>query len=221
MLLLEILSDAAIDAAWGDFYLGSYKTRRDLVNEAVWKVAIHASPGTVGKEILSRLGLCGPSLGGHFGDPLSFTNLGRNYFAALVKPPKHKAAVFSEIPLDIEGSNIAKTAWYPSERETQAMPPDAVVQALAEAMRIDEKVCFTNVQLAWDSADDGPSYVYEIRVKDGDKTHTIEIEYGPDLLLCEGLALPIGHATLWDFMRLCEMCDIPLVLSPYAEGLLV
>lgn len=85
------------------------------------------------------------------------------------------------------------------------------------------------MNLKWDSCDCGGgypcshgNYVYEIEIINDDKIHKLEIE---DDCICfdnndKYGALPISNATVFDFIRMCQLCEIELELSDYAVSLL-
>lgn len=66
-------------------------------------------------------------------------------------------------------------------------------------------------------------HVYEINIVNGDKVYEIEYEDG-DHLYFEGSAgmvkIPTTGATIYDFIRACELCEIKLELSDYAKSLI-
>ena len=148
-------------------------------------------------------------------------------------PPHTNAALytaFSSIPLDIEGSNLDKTGWIPSEDDKKIMGEQNYNLAVADGNAKNANVMFKNVFLQWDSCDCGDgygcshgSYVFEIEIQNTDKTYTIEYEDG-DSLVFEGFAnsvkIPVAGATIFDFCRACELCEIELELSDYAVSLL-
>ncbi len=139
-------------------------------------------------------------------------------------------ATFFNIPLDIEGSNLENTGWMPSKEDVKYMGEEGYKNAVDECNLKNEKVIFKNVSLNWDSCDCGDgygcshgSYVYEINIVNGDKVYEIEYEDG-DHLYFEGSAgmvkIPTTGATIYDFIRACELCEIKLELSDYAKSLI-
>lgn len=137
---------------------------------------------------------------------------------------------FSSIPLEIEGSNLEKIGWMPSESDKINMGEENYFAAIEEAKLLNEKVIFKNVSLKWDSCDCSNGYgcshggfVYEIEIKNGDKTYTVDFE-GGDSLVFEGdekmVQIPTDGATIYDFYRACELCGIQLEFSDYALSLL-
>jgi len=139
-------------------------------------------------------------------------------------------AALSVIPLDIEGSNLENTGWMPSESDREYMDEGNYKFAIEECNLKNAKVLFKNVSLLWDSCDCGDgygcahgSYVYELRIKNGDKVYEIEYEDG-DHLYFEGNAkmvkIPVAGSTIYDFVRACELCEIELEFSDYALSLL-
>lgn len=138
--------------------------------------------------------------------------------------------VFSTIPLDIEGSNLQNTGWMPSEEDRKYMDEVNYNYAIEECKLKNSKVIFKNVSLSWDSCDCGDgygcshgSYVYDIDIINDDKIYNIEYEDG-DHLFFEGngkmVKIPVAGATIYDFIRACELCEIELELSDYAVSLL-
>lgn len=141
-------------------------------------------------------------------------------------------AAFSTIPLDIEGSNLENTGWMPSEDDIKYMGEENYKLAVEECNIKNEKVIFKNVFLQWDSCDCGDGYgcphgsfVYEIDILS--KGERIKVEYtdGDSLefynpksgMYCN---IPTKGATIFDFIRMCEICEIDLELSDYAVSLL-
>lgn len=139
-------------------------------------------------------------------------------------------AAFSSIPLDIEGSNLENTGWMPSESDIKFMGDERYKLAVKECNLKNSKVLFKNVSLQWDSCDCGDgygcshgSYVYEINIFSNGKNITIEYTDGDTLeFYNEGkyCKIPTAGATIFDFVRMCEICEIELELSDYAVSLL-
>lgn len=137
-------------------------------------------------------------------------------------------AAFSVIPLDIEGSNLENTGWMP--KDISYMGEDSYKLAVEEYNLKNAKVLFKNVSLQWDSCDCGDgygcshgSYVYEINIFSNGKNITIEYTDGDSLeFYNEGkyCKIPTAGATIFDFIRMCEICEIQLELSDYAVSLL-
>lgn len=138
-------------------------------------------------------------------------------------------AAFSSIPLDIEGSNIDFIGWIPSEQDKKYMPEDVYESEKKKGEEQNSKVLFRNVKTQWESCDCGGdypcshgSYVYEIEVKNGEKTHDLYLE--PEYICFDNDgkygSLPIPNATIFDFIRMCQLCEIELELSDYAVSLL-
>ena len=148
--------------------------------------------------------------------------------------PQHDAklllyAAFSSIPLDIEGSNLENTGWMPSEDDIKYMGEENYKLTVEECNLKNSKVMFKNVSLSWDSCDCGDgygcshgSYVYEIHIKNEDKVHRLDMEEDYICFQNNGFygCLPIASATVFDFYRMCELCEIELELSDYAVSLL-
>ena len=137
--------------------------------------------------------------------------------------------VLSDIPLDIEGSNISCTGWMPSESDRKWIDEDTCNKAVLEFKKRNEKVLFDNVELAFDSCDCGDvygcphgSYVYEIRVTDENKTHELDIDDSGIIAFYDGrqTMIPEKGCTVYDFYRMCELVGIELKLSAYVISLL-
>ncbi len=139
-------------------------------------------------------------------------------------------ATFSSIPLDIEGSNLENTGWMPSEKDISYMGEENYKFAIEECNLKNAKVIFKNVHLSWDSCDCGDgygcshgSYVYEINITNVDKTHTIEYTDGDSLEFYNNgkcCKIPTEGVTIFDFIRMCQICEIELEFSDYAISLL-
>lgn len=139
-------------------------------------------------------------------------------------------ATFSAIPLDIEGSNLENTGWMPSEEDIKHMGEKEYKLAVDEYNLRNEKVIFKNVFLQWDSCDCGDgygcshgSYVYEIDVLNNGERIKIEYTDGDSLEFYNKgkyCKIPTEGATIFDFIRMCEICEIELELSDYAVSLL-
>ena len=149
--------------------------------------------------------------------------------------PQHDAklllyAAFSSIQLDIEGSNLENTGWIPSESDIKYMGEENYKLAVEECNFKNSKVMFKNVSLDWDSCDCGDgygcshgSYVYELHITNGEKRHDIEYTDGDCLEFYNAgkcARIPTAGATIYDFYRACELCEIELELSDYAVSLL-
>jgi len=140
-------------------------------------------------------------------------------------------AVFSNIMLDVQGSNLENTGWLPSESYKKDMGDEFFERAIKEYHEKNEKVLFTNVKLQWDSCDCGDGYgcshgnfVWEIHIHCKDKKYEVPFE-DADQLLFEGngkqVLLPtLTNTTVYDFIRACELCEIELDYSDYAKSLL-
>jgi hypothetical protein len=104
------------------------------------------------------------------------------------------------------------------------------ILAIEEANTKNAKVIFKNVSLQWDSCDCGDgygcshgSYVYDIYIINGDKRINVEYTDGDSLeFYNEGkyCKIPTAGATIFDFIRMCQICEIELELTDYAEALL-
>ena len=84
---------------------------------------------------------------------------------------------------------------------------------------------FCNIIADWDSCDCGDGYgcshgswIYQLRVLTETDVHTIEIE-DEDCLYVETLKIPL-KATIGDFYRACQLCDIQLEFTDYGKSLL-
>jgi len=137
---------------------------------------------------------------------------------------------FSQIPLNVEGSNIDRTGWMPSEDDKKYIDENSWQKAVKEYEEANEKVMFNNVSLQWDSCDCGDgygcshgSYVYEILISNEDKTHKVDVDdsglsfYNDQKQSC----IPMYGSTIYDFYRACELVDIKLQLSDYAKSILL
>jgi hypothetical protein len=137
---------------------------------------------------------------------------------------------FQSVALDIEGSNLENTGWMPSDIEKQRMDEKVYTSYVEEANAKNAKVIFKNISLQWDSCDCGDgygcshgSYVYDINIKNTDKTHSVEYTDGDSLEFFNNgqyCKIPSGCATIYDFIRMCQICEIELELSDYAILLL-
>jgi hypothetical protein len=139
-------------------------------------------------------------------------------------------AAFSSIPLDIEGSNLENTGWIPSENDKKYMDGKNYLLAIEEANSKNAKVIFKNVSLQWDSCDCGDyygcshgNYVYDIDIINENKKINIEYTDGDSLEFYnngKSCKIPTAGATIFDFIRMCQICEIELELTDYAETLL-
>lgn len=139
--------------------------------------------------------------------------------------------VFSEIPLDIEGSNLDNTGYLPFDEDKQYMNPDIYQFVIEEYNSRNAKVLFKNISLRWDSCDfqefccSHDSCVYEIHITNGNDTYEIQFEDGEQLCITGNskvVILPVvDGVTIYDFIRACELCEIELELSDYAKSLLL
>lgn len=135
--------------------------------------------------------------------------------------------ILHQIPLDIEGSNITKTGWYPDpEWDAEGMSKEEVERLTLEAIQKDSKVLFTNVSVHYDSCDcegwcNCSDWVYEIVVMNGENRHEIEVDedhigiYNNE----KGSSIP-PQSTIYDFYRMCELVGVELEFSEYAKQLL-
>ena len=135
---------------------------------------------------------------------------------------------FSEILLDIEGSNIDYVGWIPSEEDRKWLGSDYEIEKKKGEDK-NSKVIFKNIKLQWAICECGGeypcscgNYVYEVKVVNEDKVHylTLESEY---ICFDNGEkygCLPIQNPTIFDFIRMCQLCDIELELSDYGVLLL-
>lgn len=137
--------------------------------------------------------------------------------------------VLSNIPLDIEGSNISNTGWYPNpEWDAEYMTKEEIIEALEEAKKQDEKVLFKNIYLDWDRCDcnDGMcshgSFVVGMSVMNNEEKIEIDFVDGDSLESTHdsSFILPTKNATIYDFYRMCELVGIKLEFSDYAHSLL-
>ena len=136
--------------------------------------------------------------------------------------------VFSAIPLDVEGSNIAFTGWIPSESDKAYMDNDSFTKAVQEGTEKNAKVLFKNIALNWESCDCGDGFycshgnwVYGIDITNEDKKHALEMYDGIAAYNEDKQAMiPSKGSTIYDFYRMCELVGIKLELSNYALSLL-
>lgn len=136
--------------------------------------------------------------------------------------------VFSKIKLDIEGSNLCEVGLKPTESDLNYMNKDEFDLCVKQYNAINSDVLFKNIRLDWDSCDcegwcSHGSYVYQLTVING--KHKIEIDHveGDSLEFTNNGKygrIPTENATVYDFFRMCEMCEINLELSDYAKQLL-
>lgn len=138
-------------------------------------------------------------------------------------------AAFSSIKLDIEGSNIAHVGWKPNEEDKKHMPEEHYSKMMAVSAEAQSKILFTNIKLEWDSCDCGGDYccghgdyVWQIHVLNEGVTHELEFEDNAIIFgnTCKYGVLPTEGATIYDFIRMCQLCDIELELSDYAVSLI-
>ena len=135
--------------------------------------------------------------------------------------------VLSNIPLDIEGSNLSKVGLYPIlEHDLEYMGQAEFKKATEEATEKDSKVLFTNVFLEYDSCDcnDGMcshgSWVWQIVVMDDGKRYELEIvDNSIYTSFGEKTASITDDSSIYDFYRLCEMTGVKLEFSDYAHSL--
>lgn len=136
------------------------------------------------------------------------------------------------IPINIEVSNIGKVGWLPCKEDFKRIGDNHYNEALAEYTKANEKVCFKNVHLAWDSCDCGDGYgcshgswVYELRIIDKNGTHEVDIEDNETLHFSNSVTkkwvtIPIEDSSIGDFYRACVIVGIELELSDYAISLI-
>ena len=137
------------------------------------------------------------------------------------------SAAFFEMPIDIQGGNIGQVGWQPTKEDFKFIGDDFYNEALAEFVKANEKVCFKNTHLNWDSCDCGDGYgcshgswVYEINVTDENGRHTIDMQdddslYFENKVTGKQCVIPLT-ASVGDFHRACQMCGINLELTDYA-----
>lgn len=136
--------------------------------------------------------------------------------------------VFSNIKLDVEGSNLGQVGWKPSKDDLKYMPQEAYDESIKEYENNNSKVLFTNIRLDWDSCDcegwcSHGGWVYHLTVINGADKIEIDVVDGDSLEFYNNGKcgrIPIENATVYDFFRMCEMCEINLQLSYYAKSLL-
>ena len=137
---------------------------------------------------------------------------------------------FSSIKLDIEGSNLQNTCWIPSEKDKKYMDEESYNDVIEEWNNENAKVLFKNIELQWDSCDCGDgygcshgNYVYEIIIINVNKNITVEYTDGDSLEFYNNgkyCRIPVEGASIFDFIRIYQLCEIELELSEYAESLL-
>ncbi len=133
-----------------------------------------------------------------------------------------------DIPINLE-ENIGEIGWKPNEADFE-FKPEHYIEAVVDYEEANEKVCFSNVQLNWDSCDCGdgygcphPDYIYELAITDANGVHTVEV--GEDYLEFEAhntgerCTIPTS-GSIGDFYRACQMCGIILEFTPYAKSLM-
>lgn len=136
--------------------------------------------------------------------------------------------VFSEIKLDIEGSNLGQVGWRPSESDLNYMNQDEFDLSVKKYNAENSKVLFTNIRLDWDSCDcegwcSHGGWVYQLTVINGADKNEIDVVDGDSLEFYNNGKfgrIPVENATIYDFFRMCEMCEINLQLTDYAKSLL-
>lgn len=138
--------------------------------------------------------------------------------------------VFSEIKLDIEGSNLGQVGWLPSEEDLKYMPQEAYDESVKEYEETNSKVLFKNIRLDWDSCDCGDCYgcshgswVYQLTVLNEKDKIEIDVVDGDSLEFYnngKGGRIPTENATVYDFFRMCEICEINLEFSDHAKSIL-
>jgi len=139
---------------------------------------------------------------------------------------------FFDIPIDIKGGNIGQVGWMPTKEDFEYTGKEWEIlynEAMSDFINANEKVCFKNVQLNWESCDCGseygcshPDYVYELDIKDENGTYTVEIQdedslYFENPKTKKACVIPLT-ATIGDFHRACVMCGIELELTDYVKS---
>jgi hypothetical protein len=127
-----------------------------------------------------------------------------------------------KIPLDISGSNIAETGWYPDENF------EGYADALKEYQEGNKNVLFKNVSIETDSCDCNSGYggcncgswVYRINVGE----HNIEVEYEENLFIenkkTEKYCTIPARSSIGYFYVSCIEMGINVELSDYAKSLI-
>lgn len=136
--------------------------------------------------------------------------------------------VFSSIKIDIEGSNLGQVGWKPSKSDLEYITQEEYNKTVEEYNSQNSKVLFTNIRLDWDSCDcegwcSHGSYVYQLTVINNKDKNEIDYVDGDSLEFCNNGKygrIPTENATIYDFFRMCEICDINLDFSDYAKSLL-
>lgn len=139
-------------------------------------------------------------------------------------------SIFSKVPLDIEGSNLQNTGWMPSKKDISYMGEESYNLAVEECNLKNAKVIFNNVLLHWDSCDCGDgygcphgSYVCDIEIISKGEKIAVEYTDGDCLEFYNDgkcARIPTEGATIYDFFRACELCEIELEFSDYAISIL-
>lgn len=136
--------------------------------------------------------------------------------------------IFSEIKLDIEGSNLGEVGYKPSKSDLKYMSEEEFDLSVKEYDDQNSKVLFKNIRLDWDSCDcegwcSHGGWVYQLTViNDKDKIE-IDVVDGDSLEISNNGKygrIPLENTTIYDFYRMCEICDINLEFSDYAKSLL-
>lgn len=134
--------------------------------------------------------------------------------------------VLSDIPLDIEGSNISKTGWYPNvDWDAKYMSKEEIEKATNEAIEQDSKVLFQNVYLDYETCEceypcSHSRYVWQIIIKDVNQRFDIGIEEDSIVVYHDQKQASIPpNTTVYDFYRMCEMVGVKLEFSEYAKSL--
>ncbi len=137
---------------------------------------------------------------------------------------------FFDMPIDIQGGNIGQVGWEPKEDNFKYIGDDPFQEAMVEYLKANEKVCFKNVHLSWETCDCGdgygcshPDWVDEIDITDENGTHTVDVQdedslYFENKITGKTAVIPLT-ASVGDFHRACVMCGIELELTDYINNL--
>jgi len=135
--------------------------------------------------------------------------------------------ILSNIPLDIESSNVANTTYPPSEEHKQFLGEEEWQKAYDFAIEKNKNVLFNNLSTEYDSCDCEYScscgdWIFAIHINQNNKIYTIEIEDENQLsIYLDGKTCSIHteNATVYDFYRMCELVGVQLEFSEYAKSL--
>ena len=133
---------------------------------------------------------------------------------------------FSAIKLDI-ATGLQNQGWLPSPSDIEHMGEADYRAAIDEYNALEENVFFRNIDIRWNSDGDFNDfrYIEYITIESEGETYEAMV-YDTDQLYISGPGgvseFPVdrGPATVFDFIRACELCGIHLELSPAALKLI-